>query len=58
MGDHHDIPEFEPDELGSSSVGIFIIGVMVFVAFSIAGVAVWLDHEVDLVLQSAETAGN
>lgn len=58
MGDHHDIPRFEPDELGSDGVGIFIIGVMVFVALSIAGVAVWLDHEVDLVRQNAETAGN
>ena len=59
MGDHHDIPSFEPDEeLGSSSVGIFIIAVAVFVAVSIVGVAVWLDHEVDLVRQSAETVGN
>ena len=58
MGDHHDIPSFEPDELGSSSVGIFIIAVAVFVAVSIVGVAVWLDHEVDLVMQSAETVEN
>ena len=58
MGDHHVIPSFEPDELGSSSVGIFIIAVAVFVAVSIVGVAVWLDHEVDLVRQSAETVGN
>ena len=58
MGDHHDIPRFEPDELGSSGVGIFIIGVAVFVAISIVGVAMWLDYEVDLVRQSAQTAGN
>ena len=51
MGDHHDIPSFEPDELGSSSAGIFIIAVAVFVAVSIVGVAVWLDYEVDLVRQ-------
>jgi len=59
MGDHHDdIPSFEPDELGSGSVGLFIFGVAIFVAFSIVAVDAWLGHEVALVTQSATTAGN
>ena len=53
--DHHEHgpPEVEPDENDYSAIHKLIVGVAVFVVFSMIGVGVWLDAEIEHVTNSS-----
>ena len=49
----HGPPEVEPDENDYSAIHQLIVGVAIFVVISMAGVAVWLDAEIEHVTASS-----